>query len=217
MKRLTGIVTTLCVALCLSAANADVNVTSTNLAAIFDDSTPFSDTIVVGTGEVISDLTISMTVDHTHVSDLTATLTNGSTTINLIDNVSFNSENLGVDPSTTSTNNLVPALYTFSDGGSIHVDGAADALSGNHFELTPSPGVIYLASNSESFAALFGGQSTAGSWTLNIMDNAAGDSGNIIANGWSISFTSAVIPEPSSFLLLSLAACGGIVWRRKRA
>ncbi len=180
-------------------------------AGLFDDATPFSSTIVVPVNEIITDLTVTINMDHSWVGDVTATLTNGTQTIELIPTALFDSSNLGFD---SGGDTLSPAPYTWSNAGLATI-GTAAAGGNSTYEIPsgtylPSDGT---ATGAGSFAATFGGLSTLGSWTINLSDSADGDDGHV--NGWSINFTSNPVPEPSSLTLLGLLGVAAVVRRRR--
>jgi subtilisin-like proprotein convertase family protein len=197
-----------------SASFADVSGSSLD-AGTFDIGVPFTSTIVIGANEIISDVTLTINMEHSWIGDITATLTHveSGLSINLIPAALSDSSNLGVDAGGTDA--LVPGAYTFSDAGTQTL-GTAAAGGTSSFEI---PLGIYLASNgtatgSASLAALYGGDSTLGSWRIDFSDIAAGDDGRI--NGWSINFTSsAAIPEPGSMALLGLLGVACIARRRR--
>ena len=58
--------------------------------------------------------------------------------------------------------------------------------------------------------SIFDGQNAVGNWTLTVFDEAPGDDGTL--NGWSLEITA--VPEPSSFVFLSLLAIGVVTWRK---
>lgn len=196
-----------------SVSFADVSGSSGD-AGTFDVGVPFTSTIVIGANEVISDVTLTINMEHSWIGDITATLTHVDTgsVINLIPAALSDSSNLGVDLGGTDT--LSPGLYTFSDAGTETL-GTAAAAGASNYEI---PLGTYLASDgtstgSASLAALFGGESTAGSWRIDFTDSAGGDDGNI--NGWSINFTSTAIPEPGSMALLGLFGVACFARRRR--
>ncbi len=168
----------------------------------WDVGNDFSSNIDIAVDEVIKEVTVRVNMEHSWVGDVTATISNGITSVDLIPTSLSDSSNLGTD--TSGFDDLVPAWYTFSDGGAQTI--AAAALGGgSDFEIAPG---TYLADS--SLDAAFGGMSTAGTWTLSLSDSATGDDGNI--DGWSIEFVSN-IPAPGSAMLLG---AGGLVMARRR-
>ena len=63
-----------------------------------------------------------------------------------------------------------------------------------------------------SLGAIFGGQSSAGTWTINFTDNDLSDVGSF--DSTSIKF--AAIPEPGTFGLMAVAGIGGFFYVRRK-
>ena len=196
-----------------SASFADVSGSSLD-SGTFDVGVPFTSTIVIGANEIISDVTLTINMEHSWVGDITATLTHveSGLSIDLIPAALDDSSNLGID---SGGDNLSPGPYTFSDAGTETIGLAAQA-GFSDYEI---PLGTYLASDGTatgagSLAAIFGGDSTLGSWRIDFSDSAGGDDGNI--NGWSINFTSTAIPEPGSMALLGLFGVACYARRRRR-
>ena len=214
MKKLLSFACAIAVGLALTSNSLADYSDSSGDGGILDDSTPFASSIVVGVNELISDVEVSINMEHSWIGDVTATLTHVESgfSIILIPSAMSDSTNLGSD---AGGNVLSPALYTWGDTGLETIGTAVDPLGGND-ELAPG---TYLASDGTamgagSFAAAFGGDSTFGSWTLNLSDDSGGDPGSI--DGWSISFTStAAIPEPGSIALLGLIGVACVIRRRR--
>lgn len=166
-----------------------------------------SSSIVIGANEIISDVEVTLFgASHTWIGDLNVTISNGSTTADLL----IRTGRTGGTGSGDSSN--IGADYTFSDDGGDFWAAAAgaggdDVIAGGDYFATTTDGAPV------SLASLFAGQSTAGTWTLTISDNAGGDTGAI--NGWGITLTSTAIPEPGMIGLLSVAGLG-LVARRRR-
>ena len=194
-------------------ANADY-VGNSSDSGTFDIGSDFISSIIVPVNETITDVTVTVNVEHSWVGDITATLTHVESgfSIDLIPSALSDSSNLGID---AGGDNLSPAAYTWSDAG-FETIGTAAAGGTSSFEIAPG---TYLASDGTatgagSFASIFGGDSTFGTWTLTFSDDANGDDGSI--NGWSINFTSTpAIPEPSSMALLGLFAAATFSRRRR--
>lgn len=196
------------VALCTSSV-ADV-VDNSGGGFGFPDNDPAgaSSTITIGANEIITDVDVTLRgADHTWVGDMNVSLTSpGGTTADIMVRTgrtggvgSGDSSDLGGD-------------YTFSDGGAdwwaaAAAAGGADVIASGTYGATTVDGALV------SLAAAFAGESTAGTWTLTISDNAAGDLGDI--DGWGLSITSAVIPEPGSLALLGIMGVACVVRRRR--
>ena len=179
---------------------------------------PFSSTIVVPVSEIITDVEVTVNVQHSWVGDVTATLTHTESgiAIDLIPTAAGpdigESDNLGDDPG--NNDNLIPAAYTFTDAGTetIRAHASGDINRDSNYEIPAGNYRVADGTLANGMANTFGGVNTMGSWTILFSDNSFEDDGFI--DGWSISFTSA-IPEPSSFLVLGLA-CSFALIRRNR-
>jgi hypothetical protein len=222
MKKLLSFACAIAVGVALSSsAFADIT-DNTGAGFVFPDNDPngFSTDIVIGANETISDVSITLFgAGHTWIGDLVVTVSNGSTSADLMFRPgqvggvgAGDSSNLGLPPEVSGQ---IPAGtdYTFADGGA-DLWAAVAALGGTEFLASGTYGATTVDGAPVSLAALFGGQSTAGTWTLTISDNAAGDLGAI--DGWGISFVStAAIPEPGSLALLSVLGVACVVRRRR--
>jgi subtilisin-like proprotein convertase family protein len=153
--------------------------------AIEDNTTATSD-IVVTANAIIQSLTVSLDITHTYVGDLVFTLSNGSTTVTLLDRP-------GVPAGTFGNSDNLDGVYTFSDLGS----GQISETTGTGLI---APGIY----NSANPLSAFAGANTAGTWTLLISDDAGGDLGTL--NGWSLDFKAATgaVPEPGTWLMMIL-------------
>lgn len=137
---------------------------------------------------------------HTWVGDLQITLTHkdSGTTVSLLDRPGFPDSTFGVNVD-------LDGLYQFQDDANQTLQQAAiDA--GNAGE-TFLPGGTF--AGLESLSA-FEGLDKAGVWSLNITDNAGGDTGALRAWG----FTVNNVPAPGALALLGIAGLTGA--RRRR-
>lgn len=152
-----------------------------------------SSSIVIGSGGNVLDLTVTMLgATHTWVGDLTISLSNGSSTVNLAARPGFTGTGFGFSWNLAGD-------YTFADGAaqtwqSIGVQTTAFNL----------PSGTYAPAEALS---TFNGGSLVGTWTLRIVDSAGGDTGGI--QGWTLTN----VPAPSALALLGL---GGVVAGRRR-
>ena len=223
MKKLLSFACAIAVGVALSSsAFADIT-NNSGAGFLIPDNDPngFSTDIVIGANETISDVSITLFgAGHTWIGDLVVTVSNGSTSADLLFRPgqvggagSGDSSNLGVPPDVPGGQIPAGADYTFADGGA-DLWAAVAALGGTEFLPSGTYGATTVDGVPVSLAALFGGQSTAGTWTLTISDNAGGDLGGI--DGWGISFISTpAIPEPGSLALLSVLGVACVVRRRR--
>ncbi len=113
-------------------------------------------TLNIPSGIVISDLNLNLNVSHTDVSDLTITLTSpGATAVQILNGACAPNDNINA---------------TFDDSGIALVCGSNPAVSGT---------ILPVAALSA-----FNGQTSTGTWTLTIKDNASGNGGTL--NSWSL-------------------------------
>lgn len=155
-----------------------------------------SSSIVVTDAGNLIDLNVTLNnMAHTWVGDLIIRLSNGSTTVTLIDRP-------GVPQiSTVGFSWNLLGNYTFDDAAGTTFESIGNAV-GTAFNL---PSGSYAP---EQALAAFNGQSLAGTWTLSISDNAGLDTGSL--GSWTLT---AVVPAPSAMALLGL---GGLVAGRRR-
>ncbi len=192
-----------------SSTFADVSGSSLD-SGTFEFGTPFTSSIVIGPNESISNVTLSINMEHSWIGDISATITHvetGSFVTLMSDVNGDDSSNLGLDPG-ANDDVLSPGAYTFSDAGFVTIFTAADTGGGSTFEV---PIGTYLAEG--GLATAFGGESTQGTWRIDFIDDTSDDDGNI--NGWSINFTSTAIPEPGSMVLLGLFGTACLARRRR--
>lgn len=136
-------------------------------AAIPDNSaTGVSSTITIPSGGSITDLQVGFEVTHTWIGDVSATLSNGTTSVVIFDRPGVPASQFGCS----------------GDNADIILDDAATLIAEtNCTTATPAytPGEHYRPNNP---LAGFDGASLAGTWTLTVRDNASGDTGSLV--GW---------------------------------
>lgn len=190
----------------------------------------------VAIDEVITGISLDLNgAVHDWVGDLQITLSNGideMIIVGLQEGLSFDGTNgqtgnlgsgvfgaashLSGDPESGPT----PLNYTFVDGGA-DLNAIAQATGGGNVidALTAYAPSAQSATSADdvvftSFASTFGGQSTAGTWTVTVVDTyAIGDTGSI--DDIVINFESVAVPEPGFLVLATFASLGALV-RRKR-
>lgn len=157
--------------------------------AAIPDNTPagLSDSLVIGDSATIGDIDVELFVDHTWVGDLIVTLTHEDTGTSavIVDQIG------------------VPVISTFgcpedNFAGAVLDDEGGDAIEDQCQPDLSSPPNYTPA---EALSA-FDGEDLAGTWTLNISDNAAADTGSLVS--WSMSVSGAGAPtcEPAECFLV---------------
>ncbi|ESU29046.1 fpp1 protein [Flavobacterium limnosediminis JC2902] len=129
---------------------------STNIPITVPDNGTGTSTITIAAGGTISDVNVTMNVNHTWIGDTVGTLTSPTGTVVQLYNRPCDSG---------STNANISA--TFDDSGATPI---CPGISGT---VTPS-----------SPLSAFNGLTSTGTWTLRIIDQATNDSGTI--NSWSL-------------------------------
>jgi subtilisin-like proprotein convertase family protein len=142
---------------CSSVSSSDVPLTITSSGTPTVNSTL---TISTVNNVIISDISVTLNISHTWISDLTVTLISPSgTQVQLFSGQCTSNDN---------------AIATFTTNGSTLSCGTSPAISGN---LAPA----------ESFNSLLDTDSE-GTWTLRVFDNTSQDGG--IINSWSLNICS---------------------------
>lgn len=204
-------------ALALVAGTASANIAKTftfpNLPAELPDNSPagLSRVITVpNDGTLIKDVVLSVSFGtgagtaplnrrHSWAGDIRIVLTHNTsgTSVVVVDRPGFPAAAFG------SSGDLV-GTYSFSDAFAASFETAAAAAAGT---------VVIPAGNyrtNDGNMADFFGRNKAGDWTVNISDNAAGDTGSITG----VSLTIFNVPTPGAAALFGLAGLAGI--RRRR-
>jgi subtilisin-like proprotein convertase family protein len=154
-----------------------------------------SSSIVVSGAGSVQGLTVTLQgMSHTWVGDLIISLSNGSTSIDLINRPGV--PELG----TVGFSWNLLGDYTFDDAAGTTFESIGNGV-GSTFNL---PSGSYAP---EQALSGFNGGSFNGTWTLTISDNAGLDTGNL--QGWTLTN----VPAPSALALLGL---GGVVAGRRR-
>jgi subtilisin-like proprotein convertase family protein len=169
------------------------------------DSNPIGITSTINVGETgaLTDLTVTLAIDHTWVGDLLITLTNPlGTTVTLMDRPGVPADSTVGDSSNLSS--TVP--INFSD---LFATPAEDA--GNPDATCGTDDIIGVGCPGDfapdgSLLATFGGAEVGGDWTLFISDNAGGDVGTLVT--WQLDIGTAAVPVPGALWLLGSALFG---------
>jgi hypothetical protein len=154
-------------------------------------------------------VTIVVSTTHTWIGDLTVTLTSpGGTSVQLFRR-----------PGTAGVGNSgdwLAGTYTFVLSGGIAMPNTnTNTIPGSSYNITSNPGSTQIipAPNPNTYTA-FTGQNLNGTWTLNISDNAGGDTGAI--SGWSMNISSIPEPTTAALLLLAVGGLGAAAWRKRK-
>ncbi len=139
-----------------------VNTTVNTSSAITDNNTTSTDISVSQTG-TICDVNVTIDLDHTYDADLDISLTYDGTTVNL------SSDNGGGGENYENT--------TFDDDASTSVTSGSAPFNGTY--------------RPEESLSDFNGKDANGTWTLNIYDDAGGDTGTL----YSVTLSVSVIEE----------------------
>lgn len=159
---------------------------------------PLSRSITISDSYAIADLNLNLNgMTHTFVGDLIVSLSNGSTSVNLV-----NRPGVPEFSSFGWAYNL-NGNYTFDDSASVTWDNVNNGVQDTAFNIASGS---YLGENA---LAAFNGGSVGGTWTLTISDNAGIDIGAL--SSWSL--TVRAVPAPAGFALLGL---GGLIVARRR-
>jgi hypothetical protein len=131
------------------------------------DNTPggASDTMTVGGDATITDLTVLIQAEHTWVGDLQFALTHDDTGTSalIIDRPGEPASGFGC------SNDDIDASLNDGNANSVEDEcaGSVPTIAG---DLSPSPDAL----------SAFNGETAAGDWSLNVTDNAGGDTGTLI-------------------------------------
>jgi subtilisin-like proprotein convertase family protein len=147
-----------------------------NLAIPDGNSTGVTDTLTVGTGGTLTDLNLQMTVNHTWVGDVTATLTHVNTGKSF---AVFNRPGVPASTYGCSGNNIVTTLD----------DEAATAVEGVCAGTTPTINGTFRPNVALSG---FDGDSLSGTWTLKMTDSVSSDVGTLVS--WCLAPTTGTAP-----------------------
>jgi subtilisin-like proprotein convertase family protein len=200
-----------------SAGHALADVYTGGGGIVIPDNTPAGGSSTISAINILNptiftfdSVTIVVSTAHTWIGDLTVTLTSPTgITVQLFRRPGAS----GVG----SSGDWTAGTYVFvlSGGLSMPTTNVATNVTPGTYNITSNPGSTQIIppSDPDTYSA-FTGLNLNGTWTLNISDNAAGDTGAI--SGWSMNITS--IPEPTTAALLLLAAggLGAAAWRKRR-
>ena len=163
---------------------------STDTPLVLADLSTTTSTLNVPDSFLISDVNVTLNITHTFDGDLNISLASPLGT-----SVDLSTNNGG------SGNNYTDTVFD---------DSAGTALTSGS---APVAGTF----RPEQLISAFNGENAFGDWILTVKDEFGGDSGDL--NSWSLELAGAQVPEPSTFVLLSLGL--GLVgfrrWSQRRA
>jgi subtilisin-like proprotein convertase family protein len=172
----------------------------------------------VGTEQVISDVTVTIALDHTFVGDLTIKLQSPSGTIvTLLNRPGLFTADNGVQTGGDSSNLSASFPITYDDAASDSAEDMGQGLLDNEVIGDPGNGspdtyVPDADGANNDFFATFKGENPNGTWTLYIADSAPGATGAL--QQWSLEITT--VPEPASGVLAMMALVPAIGRMTKR-
>lgn len=161
-----------------------------------------STSVVVGDSFTIASVSVTMNwISHTWMGDINAYLTNGTDTITIFEKVGGG---------TFGDSSDLVGEYNFGDAYTGDFWAAAAAAGSTE---PVAPGDYYATDGAGAqtfFDSTFGGQNSAGEWTLIIVDTyTSGDHGEL--GSWTLHLST--VPAPGALALLGLA---GLVGNRRR-
>lgn len=155
------------------------------LAVPDNNATGVSTSFIVPTdGTSIDDVIIDLSMSHSWVGDLIANVfldvdNNGTNDFGPVSVICRQNRSTCVglgSPFGCSADLVAANVYEFSDAGA--------AQLGEPLCTTPAAGACYRPSENNAALAVFDGKPKGGRWTLQVSDNAGGDTGTLL--GWSI-------------------------------
>lgn len=148
----------------------------TPIAIPDNDPTGITSTITVPASDArsVADADIDLDVTHTWVGDLIATVSHTGASVTIVDQPGAPASTFGC-----SSNNMV--IIADDEGTAGTIEGTCGATTGDEAYTT---GGRYTPNNP---LTAFDGTAFAGMWTLNISDNAGGDTGTL--NSWALLLT----------------------------
>ncbi|MBT8486219.1 MAG: hypothetical protein HKO59_08585 [Phycisphaerales bacterium] len=191
------------------AGTADAGLLGTGAGFDIPDDDPVgaSTSFVAGSSGQIAEITVNLdNLIHTWSGDLIMTLTHDAGAGDVVSATFVNRPGSTTDGGGTFGSGVDYAgNYSFNDAGDdllTSLNSAGVSLAGGTYSH------VALVGGTDALST-FNGRDTAGTWTLNVSDNAQADTGTL--GGWSVDVTT--VPAPGALALLGIA---GLAGRRRR-
>lgn len=195
---------------CCASANALTFSAGPNLGLAIPDNETDSVTSTISITDVglITNLSVSVGIDHIWAGDLILDLTSpGGTTARLMDRPGFPATGLGDSSDLVSSTPIM-----FSDIFATPAENAGSACISSEDIGVDCTGQF---SPDDSLATFFNGQSITGDWTLTVFDADSIISGSL--ENWALDIEVSAVPVPAAVWLMGSALLGLLGFRKRKA